>query len=114
MIADFLDLIFVCKLEDKDVYISKRALKHFVESRSTEMADNYENNIILEKMYYILDNVEDVLNNYDIFQTMNSRYYFTKHYWNLDKPSVLIVLELVSDHFEIVTMHYKKIKNTTE
>ncbi len=114
MIADFLELVFVCKLNSKDVSISRRALKHFVESRSSEMADSYENNSILEKMYYIIDNVEDVLNMYDVFQTMNGRYYFTKHYWKLDKPSIRIVLELVDNHFEIVTMYYKKTKNTTE
>jgi hypothetical protein len=106
--------MYVCKLDDKDVYISKRALKHFVESRSTEMAENYNKDTILEKIYYIIDNAENVLNIYDVFQNMNNRYYFTKHYWNQDKPSIRIVLELIDDHFEIVTMHYKKTKNTTE
>jgi hypothetical protein len=114
LIADYLALISVCRIDNKEVYISKRALKHFVESRSTEMADSYENKVILEKMFYIIDNVEDVLNKHDVFQTMNGRYYFTKHFWNLDKPSIRIVLELIGYHFEIVTMHYKKTKNTTD
>jgi hypothetical protein len=114
LIADFLGLVFVCKVGGKEVYISKRALKHFVESRSTEMAKSYENRVILEKIFYIIDSAEDVLNMHDVFQTMNGRYYFTKHYWNLDKPSIRIVLELVGDYFEVVTMHYKKTKNTTE
>jgi hypothetical protein len=76
LVPDFLVLIYVCKLNIIDVYISKRALKHFVESRSAEMINRHGSEVALEALYFIVDNVEN--------------------------------------HFEIVTMHYKKIKNTTK
>ncbi len=115
MIADFLGLVFVCKLGDKNVYISKRALKHFVESRSGELV-GYDDEHILKRLYLIIDNVENVLIKYDLFEKMNNRLYFSKDYSSDIRsiPIIRIVLDSVDDHFEIVTMHYKKIKNTTE
>jgi hypothetical protein len=104
----------VCKLNNKkDVYISKRALKHFVESRSQELID-YNKEYVLKKLCFIVDNIENVLCNYDFFQIIGQRFYYTKDFFYPIRPSIRIVLELVNDNFEIVTMHYKKTKNTTQ
>lgn len=113
MIADFLELIFACDLEGKRVYISKRALKHFVESRSEELV-TYNEGYILERLYFIIDNIENTLHNCEFFQKIDKRLYYTKDFLHPIRPSVRIVLELVGGHFEIVTMHYKKTKNTTQ
>ena len=106
-------MVYVCGLKGKSVYISKRALKHFVESRSGELV-GYNNDYILNRLYLIIDNIEDVLIHYDLFEKINNRLYFSKDFLKPIEPSIRIVLENVGDHFEIVTMHYKKIKNTTE
>ena len=105
-------MVFVCKLDIKDVYISKRALKHFVESRSGELI-GFDNNYILERLYLIIDNIENVLTDYDLFEKMNNRLYFSKDFLKPIEPSIRIVLENIDNRFEIVTMHYKKTKNTT-
>lgn len=95
--------------------ISKRALKHFVESRSGELVGN-DSEYVLYRLYLIIDNIENVLINYDLFHEMNNRLYFSKDFTlsNRSIPIIRIVLEQVGEHFEIVTMHYTKIKNTTE
>lgn len=113
MITDFLGLVFVCKLDAKNVYISKRGLKYFVESRSGELVD-CEDEYILNRLHLIIDNIENVLTNYDLFEKMNDRLYFSKDFLKPIEPSIRIVLENVKGHFEIVTMHYKKTKNTTQ
>ncbi len=99
-------------MNDKDVYISKRALKHFVESRSGELVD-YDEKFVLNRLHLIIDNIENVLINYDLFEKMNNRFYFSKDFLKPIEPSIRIVLENIDSHFEIVTMHYKKTKNTT-
>jgi len=103
----------VCRLYDKDVYISKRALKHFVESRSGELF-GWNDEYIINRLHFIIFNIENVLYKHDLFQTMNSRHYYSKDFSYMCMPIIRIVLEPVNNHFEIVTMHYKKIKNTTE
>jgi hypothetical protein len=113
LIADFLELIFVCKLNDRDVCISKRSLKHFVESRSGELLE-YNNEYILERLYFIIDNIKNVLHNSDFYKVIEKRFYYTKDFFYPIRPSIRIVLESINDHFEIVTMHYKKTKNTTQ
>ena len=105
--------MIVCELDNKKVYISKRALKHFVESRSEELV-TYNEEYILERLYYIIDNIENVLHNYEFFQKIDNRLYYTKDFFYPIRPSIRIVLELVGTHFEVVTMHYKKTKNTTQ
>lgn len=106
-------MIFVCKLYDRDVCISKRSLKHFVESRSGELLE-YNNEYILERLYFIVDNIKNVLDNSDFYQVIENRFYYTKDFFYPIRPSIRIVLESINDHFEIVTMHYKKTKNTTQ
>ena len=71
---------------------------------------------ILSILYLIIDNIENVLTNYDLFEKMNNRLYLSKDFTLSNRliPIIRIVIENVDNHFEIVTMHYKKIKNTTE
>ncbi len=71
---------------------------------------------ILSRLYLIIDNIENVLTNYDLFEKMNNRLYLSKDFTLSNRliPIIRIVIENVDNHFEIVTMHYKKIKNTTE
>lgn len=97
------------------MFISKRALKHFVESRSGELLE-HNDEYILYRLNLIIDNIENVLNSYDLFEINNSRLYFSKDFSLTIRsiPIIRIVIEDVNSHFEVVTMHYKKIKNTTE
>ncbi len=97
-------------MNNKDVFISKRALKHFVESRSAELIEKYDVEYILYRLHIIIDNIENVLNSYTSFETINNRHYFLKNISTIDVSSIRIVLEFIGDHFEIVTMHYKKLK----
>jgi len=107
-------LIYICELKDKSIYISKRSLKHFVESRSGELFDRYDYDFISKRLYFIIDNIENVIYNHDLCRIENGRYYFSKDFSYVYMPIVRIVLECVGGHFEIVTMHYKKTKNTIE
>ena len=113
LIANYLELIYIHKLKDKNIYISKRALKHFVESRKGELIDKHNNIYILKRLYIIIDNIENVIENYDLYEIVNNRYYFSKNIATIDISKIRIVLELINNHYEIVTMHFQKLKTPT-
>lgn len=69
---------------------------------------------IINRLHFIIFNIENVLCKYDLFQIINNRYYYSKSFSHMCMTIIRIVMESFNDHFEIVTMHYKKIKNTTE
>ena len=112
LIDNFLELIYLITLEGVDVFISRRSLKHFVESRFEEMSGSHKEVVILDKLYFIINNIENVLLKKDSYEEKNNRFYFTKHFWHMDRPSIRIVFEYKNGHYEIVTMHYKKTENT--
>ena len=112
MIADYLELIYVCKYQKNDVYISRRSIKHFVESRKSELLNKHDNTYILKRLFIIIDNIYDILNNNDEYELLNNRHYFSKRFGTIDISKIRVVLELKGEHYEIVTMHYQKLKTS--
>ncbi len=92
------------------MYISKRSLKHFVESRSGELINKYDDEYILNRLNSIIDNIENILHNYDLFEIKDNRLYFSKEFSIINLSAIRIVLEFIDNHYEIVTMHFQKLK----
>ena len=93
------------------VYISRRALKHFVERRKGELEIRYTLEQAITRIDFVIDSIEEVVRNFDEMEVMESnRIRFIKHYYNLDRSSIRIVVEKHEDTYQIVSMHFHKTK----
>lgn len=96
---------------DYDVYISRKSLKHFVESRKKEMFDTHEEFEIFNKLYFAIDNVILTYSTFDKFIPKDSnRYIYVKYFESLKMINLRIVLELVSNRLEVCSIHFQKHK----
>lgn len=101
----------ICISLKHSIYISRRSLKHFVERRKAELIVRYNLNEMIDRLYFIINCIEDVYENKDSFEINElERMIFTKNYNNLDRSSIRIVLESKENRLEIVSMHFKKNK----
>ena len=93
------------------IYISRRALKHFVERRKEDFSVRYSDVEVLHRMYFIVDSIEDVFMNSDDNFTINkNRIVYVKYYSHLDRSSVRIIIEKHKRVYHIVSMHFNKTK----
>jgi hypothetical protein len=94
-----------------NVYISRRSLKHFVESRKKEMINTHLEGDILNKLYFSIDNIINVYLNYDEIKTENlNRVKYTKHFIDIREHSLSIVFDVFFNRCEICSIHFKKRK----
>ena len=93
------------------IYISRKALKHFVESRKKEMVETHTEEEILNKLYFAVDNVVVTYVNYDEFKiNVLQRLIYTKYFNELAYHSLRIVADNVSNTFEVCSIHFQKRK----
>lgn len=111
MIDHYDELIQVSDLIQ--LYISRRSLKHFVERRKTEMCVHKDKDDILDRLYFAVEHLEDVVIVYDKLEINNNSYIYSKHFNARYKANIRIVIESVSNHFEIKSIHFHKNKHTT-
>ena len=109
LIDNYLQLI---KIDDNcSIYISRRSLKHFVESRKKEMIDGHSKEEILDKLYFAVDNIINIYSNYDEIKTENlNRVKYTKHFIDIREHSLSIVFDVFFNRYEICSIHFKKRK----
>ncbi len=100
------------KFDDNyNIYISKKALKHFVESRKKEMINTHSKDEVLSKLYFALDNVITVYLYFDeLIPKHSDRFIYVKYFENLKKVNLRIVFELISNRLEICSIHFQKHK----
>jgi hypothetical protein len=109
LIDSYLELI---KFDDYyDIYISRKALKHFVESRKKEMIENHTMQEILDKLYFAVDNVIETYSFYDKFDIEKTgRLIYIKYFTKLRSSNLRIVFERVENRLEICSIHFQKYK----
>jgi hypothetical protein len=94
-----------------DIYISRKALKHFVESRKKEMCGTHTQDEIINKLYFAIDNVVETYVNYDEFKVNElQRLIYIKYFNELMNHSLRIVADSVLDRIEICSIHFQKRK----
>ncbi len=94
-----------------DIYISRKALKHFVESRKKEMIETRNQKEICDKLCFAVKNVIFTYIKYDrIEQSSLNRLIYIKYFKKLRNSSLGIVVERVEDRSEICSIHFKKHK----
>ena len=94
-----------------NVYISRRSLKHFMESRKKEMLGSHSDDEILNKLYFAVDNIINIYLNYDEIKTESlNRVKYTRYFIDTAKHSLVIVFDIFVDRYEICSIHFKKRK----
>ena len=99
-------------LENPTVYISRRALKHFVERRSEEMKHSCKE-VVFEKLYFAIHHVAEIIQTYDYIAVDDEKIIYDKGYGADIKALIRIVTEVVDDHQEVKSIHFKKNKKAT-
>lgn len=97
--------------DNYNVYISKRALKHFVESRKKEMIETHTDGEIFERLYFAINNVILTYNSYDEIQVKSlNRLIYAKYYTDTRNHNLRLVIDTFFDRFEICSIHFQKRK----
>jgi hypothetical protein len=96
---------------DYNIYISRKALKHFVESRKKEMFETHTEQEIFDKLSFAVNNVINTYIDYDKFEIEKSgRFIYIKYFTELRKSNLRIVFEKVLNNLEICSIHFQKYK----
>lgn len=97
--------------KDHEIYISRKSLKHFVESRKKEMFNTHSKAEIFKKLYFAIDNVVHTYLNFDsILVKEGNRFIYVKYFENIKMINLRIVLEAVLDRYEVCSIHFQKHK----
>lgn len=120
LINNHLELLRVCTIQNSKhsdhphdmvrVYISRKALKHFVESRIYELRKRHSPMQIMETICFALDSIQETVTNFDLYELKPPKHFYTKDYSFLGKPQLRILLEHTDDKLEIVSIHFRERK----
>lgn len=94
----------------KRVYISRRALKHFTESRKEQLSKNHTHQNVIENIYFAIDKIQETITNFDSYEYKPTQYLFVKDYSSLGKPFLRILVEVIENRLEIKSIHFRKIQ----
>lgn len=113
LIDNYLELTELCNFQNKTVFIKRKPLKHFVESRSKELVIHFnsDDKLILNLLISTLEKIEDVFLNYDTTDVGDKgRKIVSKDFSHEGLPNLRIVYEDVQEHIEIVSIHFRKLR----
>lgn len=97
--------------DNHNIYISRKALKHFVESRKKEMSNTHPDKEIFDKLYFAIDNVISTYVTFDkLLIKESNRFICVKYFEQVKMINLRIVFELVNDRLEICSIHFQKHK----
>ena len=89
------------------VYISRRSLKHFVESRKHELGKRHSVEQITEIICFALDSLQETITNFDVYELEPPKHFYIRDYSHVGKPQLRVLLEHNEDRLEIISIHFK-------
>ncbi len=93
------------------LFISRRSLKHFVESRKKELVKKYDTDEILSRLFFITDNIVKTYIFADsVVIQANNRIVYSKQPLNRHQYSIRIVADMIDSRLEICSIHLQKSK----
>jgi hypothetical protein len=96
---------------DYPLFISRRSLKHLVESRKVELIRKHTEKEVLNRLFLAVDNIVRIYINSDkISLQENNRTVYTKYSIDRTQHSIRLVLEQVENRLEICSIHFQKSK----
>jgi len=92
------------------VYITRRAVKHFVEERRRELSKKHKPAEVLTKITFAAEQIEDVVINFDLYELEPpEKHFYIKFYSG--EPSIRILCEPSGEQrLEICSIHFQKKK----
>jgi hypothetical protein len=91
------------------IYISRRSLKHFVESRTYQLGKNRTSEQVLTKLYFAIENVEGTILIPDIYEKISeNKYRYTKHFSGSSALRVIVEQIPQTNRLEIVSIHFTR------
>jgi hypothetical protein len=92
------------------VYISRKSLKHFVESRKGEMIRKHTEEVIINRISFALDNLQETITHFDNYTfEPPEKYIYVKDYSHSGEPHLRIIVECIQEKLEIKSIHFQKI-----
>lgn len=91
------------------VYISRKALKHFVESRKEELGKRHSVLEVSVSVFSAIEKIPEVFLSFDRYEYESNleKYFYTKHYG--DEPSLrILVQQKRRKSLEIRSMHFTR------
>ncbi|PIQ68495.1 MAG: hypothetical protein COV91_03830 [Candidatus Taylorbacteria bacterium CG11_big_fil_rev_8_21_14_0_20_46_11] len=100
---------------EKRVYISRKALKHFVESRRAELEKYHTEEEALKRIDFALGEIKEVVVNYHSYTRERTddgieKHFYARNYHSQGQPSIRILIEEKGENLEICTLHFTKNK----
>lgn len=90
-------------------YISRRALKHCVESRKEELGKYHSKEQINENVCFVVDSLRDIVVDFEHYEyEPPHKHFYTKNYYHLQKSKVRVLVEEKNDSLEIISIHFRK------
>ncbi len=91
------------------VYISRKSLKHFTESRNVDLSKHHTKNEVLENIYFAIDQLQETIRDFDKYEFEPPlKHFYSKDHSHLGKPSLRVLLELKEKRLEIISIHFQK------
>lgn len=94
------------------VYISRKALKHFVDSRKNDYGKYHSKEETFTMLFFIINSLKEAIVDFSqyTFEPPNKHFYIKVF---SGRPSIRILLEVKENRLEIVSIHFQKNKKTT-
>ncbi len=119
LIERHLELLKITKIEkpadpnhphlEMKIFISRRALKHFVESRKRELVVHHSEEDSLQSLLFAVKNLKEVICDFDIYEYRPPNcHFYLKNYSHIGKPNLRILVETINEKLEIISIHFKK------
>lgn len=92
----------------KRVYFSRKAIKHFVEERKSQLSKKHTPVEVLQKITFAAEQISEVIINFDKYEyeVEPEKHFYIKHYSG--EPSIRILCEHIEGNIEICSIHFKK------
>ena len=120
LIANHLELLRIFEIQDSihdshphdgmRIYVSRRALKHFIESRKEELEKHHTPEETFESICFAVDHIQETINNFDDYLLVPPKHFYTKDYSSDGKPQLRILLEVKDGRLEIRSIHFRERK----
>ncbi|MDP2642058.1 MAG: hypothetical protein Q8P21_02085 [bacterium] len=93
------------------VYISRKSLKHFVESRKEDLERKHTEEEALGNICFAIQEIQEVITNFTVYELEPpGKHFYVKDYSHMGKPFIRILLEPKSARLEIKSIHFTKSK----
>ncbi len=90
------------------VYITRRALKHIVESRKQELLRNHTEEEAMAAISFAIQHLPETIIDFDKYELEPPSQCYTKDFSHAGKPMIRVALEEKDGHVEIKSIHFKK------